>query len=55
MTYSRMMEGLKFAGIEMDRKVLSDIAIKDPAAFEAFAAQAKAAIERKSSQAKATA
>lgn len=54
-TYSRMMEGLKFAGIEMDRKVLSDIAIKDPAAFEAFAAQAKAAIERKSSQAKATA
>ena len=54
-TYSRMMEGLKFAGIEMDRKVLADLAVKDPAAFEAFAGQAKSAMERKMSQAKATA
>ena len=50
-----MMEGLKFAGIEMDRKVLADLAVKDPAAFEAFAGQAKSAMERKMSQAKATA
>lgn len=54
-TYSRLMEGLKFAGIEIDRKVLSDIAIKDEAAFAALAEQAKAAISKKSEQAKAAA
>lgn len=54
-TYSRMMEGLKFAGIEIDRKVLSDIAIKDEAAFAALANQAKDAIARKSEQLKAAA
>ena len=54
-TYSRMMEGFKFAGIEIDRKVLSDIAIKDEAAFAALANQAKAALERKSAQAKVAA
>ena len=36
MTYSRFMEGLKAAGIELDRKVLSDIAIKDADAFKAL-------------------
>lgn len=54
-TYSRLMEGLKFAGIEIDRKVLSDIAIKDEAAFVALANQAKAAIEKKNEQIKAAA
>lgn len=54
-TYSRMMEGLKFAGIEIDRKVLSDLAIKDEAAFAALAAQAKAAVEKKAAEAKAAA
>ena len=54
-TYSRMMEGLKFAGIEMDRKVLADLAVKDIAAFEAFANQAKGAMEKKNSQAKVAA
>jgi len=54
-TYSRMMEGLKFAGIEMDRKVLADLAVKDIAAFEAFANQAKAAMEKKNSEAKVAA
>lgn len=54
-TYSRMMEGFKFAGIEIDRKVLSDIAIKDEAAFAALANQAKAALEQKTAQAKAVA
>ncbi|GAA5143636.1 MAG: 50S ribosomal protein L20 [Verrucomicrobiota bacterium] len=54
-TYSRLMEGLKFAGIEIDRKVLSDIAIKDEAAFVALANQAKAAIEKKNEQVKAAA
>ncbi len=54
-TYSRLMEGLKFAGIEIDRKVLSDIAIKDEAAFVALANQAKAAMEKKNEQIKAAA
>ncbi|HCN28031.1 MAG TPA: 50S ribosomal protein L20 [Verrucomicrobiales bacterium] len=46
-TYSRMMEGLKHAGIEIDRKVLADIAVTDESAFAALAAQAKAALEKK--------
>ena len=48
MTYSRFIEGLKAAGIELDRKVLSDIAIQDSAAFDEIVAQAKAALEKKS-------
>jgi large subunit ribosomal protein L20 len=47
LTYSRFIEGLKAAGIEADRKVLSDIAITDPEAFSAIIAQAKAALESK--------
>ena len=38
MTYSRFMAGLKKAGIDIDRKVLSDMAIHDPAAFGAIVA-----------------
>lgn len=49
-TYSRLIEGLNFAGIVIDRKVLSDLAIKDAAAFEAIANQAKAAIAKKKEQ-----
>ena len=48
MTYSRFMEGLKAAGIELDRKVLSDIAIHDEAAFAALVGKASAALEEKS-------
>jgi len=44
MSYSVFMNGLKKAGIEVDRKVLSDIAINDPAAFQALAEQARSAI-----------
>lgn len=47
LSYSRFIEGLKAAGIEMDRKVLSDIAIKDEAAFQALIQQAKQALEKK--------
>ncbi len=47
LTYSRFIEGLKAAGIELDRKVLSDLAIKDEAAFAALAGKAKAALEDK--------
>lgn len=50
MTYSRFMEGLKAAGIELDRKVLSDLAIHDEAAFTALVEKAKSALEDKHKQ-----
>jgi large subunit ribosomal protein L20 len=36
MTYNRFMQGLKVAGIDVDRRVLADMAINDPAAFTAL-------------------
>jgi large subunit ribosomal protein L20 len=51
MNYSRLMEGLSAAGIELDRKVLSDLAIHDEAAFAALVAKSKAALEEKAKQA----
>ncbi len=42
--YSRFMNGLKKAGIEMNRKMLSETAINDPAAFTALVEKAKAAL-----------
>ena len=44
MSYSRLINGLNLAEIEVDRKVLADIAVRDPEAFGAIAAQAKAAL-----------
>jgi large subunit ribosomal protein L20 len=43
MTYSAFMNGLKKAGIEVDRKILSDLAIKDAGAFAALAELARSA------------
>ena len=43
MNYSTFMDGIKKAGIEMNRKMLSEIAIADPAAFTALVEKAKAA------------
>jgi large subunit ribosomal protein L20 len=45
--YSQFMHGLKLAGIELDRKVLSEIAYADPAAFTLIIDQAKAALSAK--------
>ena len=45
LSYNQFIAGLKKAEIELDRKVLSDLAVNDPAAFGAIAAQAKAALE----------
>ena len=42
LTYSRFMAGLKQAGITLDRKVLSEIAATEPAAFSALVGQVKA-------------
>ena len=44
LTYSRFIDGLGKAGVTVDRKVLSDLAIHEPAAFEAIVGQAKAAL-----------
>ena len=46
-TYSRFIEGLKAASINLDRKVMSDLAIHDEAAFKAIVDQAKQALENK--------
>jgi large subunit ribosomal protein L20 len=42
--YSQFMHGLKLAGIELDRKVLADLAVKQPEAFATLAGQAKDAV-----------
>ena len=44
MTYSQFIAGIKRAGIDIDRKVLSDLAIREPAAFRSLVEQAKAAL-----------
>ncbi len=45
MSYSVFIDGLKRAGIEIDRKILADIAVRDPQAFAAIADQARNARE----------
>ena len=47
MNYSQFMHGLKVAGIELDRKVLADLAAKQPEAFTALAGQVKTALDNK--------
>ncbi len=44
LSYSRLINGLKEAGVELDRKVLADLAVRSPDAFTALAEQAKEAI-----------
>jgi large subunit ribosomal protein L20 len=43
MTYARLMDGLKKAGIELDRKVLADIAVREPTTFQGLVEAASAA------------
>jgi large subunit ribosomal protein L20 len=45
LSYNQFIAGCKAANIELDRKVLADLAVDDPAAFAAIAAQAKSALE----------
>ena len=52
MTYNRFVQGLKAAGVEVDRKVLADIAVTDEAAFAALVEVAKANLPAKESAAK---
>jgi large subunit ribosomal protein L20 len=44
LTYSKFMNGLSKAGIELDRKVLADIAVREPEAFQALVEQAQTAL-----------
>src|SRR5436190_24378702 len=44
LTYGRLMHGLKSAGIEIDRKVLADVAVRDQAGFASLARQAQVAL-----------
>jgi large subunit ribosomal protein L20 len=47
LTYSQFMHGIKLAGLDLDRKVLSDIAVREPQAFQALTATAQAALDAK--------
>jgi large subunit ribosomal protein L20 len=44
LTYSQLMNGIRKAGIELDRKVLADLAVREPAAFKSLAERAQAAL-----------
>jgi large subunit ribosomal protein L20 len=44
MTYNRFIQGLKAAGVEVDRKVLADLAVNDAAAFASLVQTARAAL-----------
>jgi len=46
-SYSQFINGLKKAGVELDRKILADIAVKDPAGFATLVGQAKAVLAAK--------
>ena len=46
LTYSQLMNGLGKAGIEIDRKILSDLAVREPEAFKAVVEQAQAAVAK---------
>jgi large subunit ribosomal protein L20 len=45
LSYNQFVSGCRKAGIELDRKILADLAVSDPAAFGKIAEQAKAALE----------
>jgi large subunit ribosomal protein L20 len=52
MTYSTFIHGLQGAGVELDRKILADLAVHDPAAFDALIEAAKQGLEAQAKPAK---
>jgi large subunit ribosomal protein L20 len=54
MTYNRFIQGLALAGIEVDRRIMADLAIHDPKAFASLVASAKAALPKDVNAAKAS-
>src|SRR5689334_13145435 len=55
LTYSRFAEGLKAAGVGLDRKILADLAVTDDVAFKGIVEQVKSALEKKAGDKKAKA
>ena len=55
MSYSQLIHGLKLAGVELDRKVLADIAVKDAAGFTALSESAKTALTKEHNERSAAA
>ena len=53
LTYNRFIQGLSLAGIEVDRRILAELAVNEPATFAALVAQAKAALPEDTSAPKA--
>ncbi len=51
LSYNQFVAGLKVAGVELDRKILADLAATDPAQFAILAGQAKEALEQQSARA----
>jgi large subunit ribosomal protein L20 len=45
LTYGKMIHGLSLAGVEVDRKMLADLAVRDPQAFARFASRAQEALD----------
>ena len=50
LVYSQFMNGVKLAGIDVDRKVLAELAVREPEAFKAIVADAKKALEAKANE-----
>ncbi|HEX4021505.1 MAG TPA: 50S ribosomal protein L20 [Acidobacteriaceae bacterium] len=55
LSYSQLIHGLKLAGIELDRKILAEIAVHDAEGFASLATQAKAALQKEYDEKKAVA
>lgn len=55
MSYSQLIHGLKLAGVELDRKVLADIAVKDAPGFTALSETAKASLTKEHNERKSAA
>ncbi|KAB1641856.1 50S ribosomal protein L20 [Gulosibacter chungangensis] len=55
LTYNRLIQGLNLAGIEVDRRMLAELAVNEPATFAAIVEQAKAALPADTSAPKAAA
>jgi large subunit ribosomal protein L20 len=55
LTYNRLIQGLGLAGIEVDRRILADLAVNEPATFASIVATAKAALPADTSAPKVTA
>jgi large subunit ribosomal protein L20 len=54
LTYNRFIQGLREAGVEVDRKILADLAVNDPAAFASLVEVAKGALPAQPATAKAS-